>query len=1440
MNSNVRTSILPFGYNKRTNSYRFSLCIDLNPNSIAANNSELLKNLQHFFRNYATTVFPLLCGASKERIFLEFKDRELALSEENLCFPKGIINQVPSCWKDFLAKCDDKKNQSTYTVADSGLDIGVDKVTTYFESKDKVLPDPQQVREKVVAAFQQFAGAPGFNAQDSAKKAEKFNGLLEAAIEQFDGEIKNITSKFQGISDFAERQNQLEFKNFQLAMLTDMPRSIFGAVECMLEAWSFLDSNNVLQRIMGKTIDFEVHEKAFHGIADKEVFNLRLGTGKIPLEQDTSVVWEHLTTPVRLYKKEQLMIVVESSEITDEILLESKNYDVSGKLIGLNAIKNQVKDYLRILNDPSKKESEKFAIRRRLIALDTAALTIGINTYNRALSSILESEAKLERKLLAAYAANEKNAPPNFLYRIRKGYRFAVKSNFSDDLTPIGQRKNILKLNGKMLQLPEELAMEELAISTGTGTHAIVPEVSNNGNKLVNKVIQDEAMLNWFGENTSLPSIFSVQEDETNFEPTMSEGSTGDSTRIVSEAVSNFYQEDYVLKGVTYEKIGTQNGLNITPEGKPILITYSIEGVKNKKLIYGRSYQLVITPQYKNGWGIPYDKLPSLDKEDARHYYSTVENFVFKRNEPVKPVEFYLLEPLVDVDGMPVNDRDGELVDHLVIRNYANKDDDEVYKTVQKSVRYILPPAISFQQAFWYHKIFDMSPVESYKWYLKYHFPKVLDGQKRDEKFNLNSLERYSLDDLEEVLEGSTEMRAYYLDRWFIPNHWERDKIINYLPDPLSKGFRLEFFLDKLKTIKAPEYEQYEQLEFYFSGKYPKISAWKIIICDYRGEDNYVEMDDEEITIRVEKGKELYLSARTILDEVYESQFETFGNYNDYTKFGNNDLLTPAMDFSVVHATQRPLVRPKFNNLLHAHKTIDTTDLKLVLTTNLEQTASYFDKADILRLLDDTLPTGVVELYSKWEEYKDDPKHIVVDDWTPDKPINNVNLKVYSAKKGESIAVYESRVDLSKQIAGMENSFNKIGSDRNYFKNYATDLELSYDLHETKYLEKYYWIKNKSKFTGYYPKQWGTEEHGENKEYNKSKEYFNRLSATPFLVRVLNSKKPLSPVIADRNINIISVNEEWKDKKTFYRKSAMNRLRIYFERGRLSSGKGERIGFVLNEPQSVYNDEFVAKGLVSIVGRDIISDQVKPYDGLFRNEDVLLTKSNFITHDPHNLRDDISEEKVGDLESFDPKYISELGLMTYLPKFDKKLNLWYLDIEIDVNDSQGRELHSPFLRFSLVHYQEYSINYNGPGGADIKRDCRISEVLTSRFVYIFPTTNIKLSYDNGCVKVQLSVDSTSLKHSTSVTSKFYMVVRHALQNGIKWTVADREKRDDGLAFVQIVNASAELEFIKYSNTQYQVVIIETEDWGNDIDHSFDALIENRKSRIVHLNVFQLS
>lgn len=1499
----IRTSILPCGHidktvnGKNIGFYRFSLCIDLNPTEDL---SELTiptrKGLETFLRNYQMIYKKFIEILPGVKIFEKETSKNIQqypriISHNTTEFKiSDLVNQL---WLEFLKNQPSKEEISkkiNFPEKEKQLDISLESTSTLFNSDE--IPKPENFRKLAISAFEKAI---------VGKQASDFN-FLQKTIQETNTAIDNFDNKLNGISDFAQSQNAFQTDKLYKRSLGALVghESIFDSVDSILEVWSFFDSNSLLQRLFGKTIDFEISDVYFDGYLEGELLNLKLFKD-IEKEMDAFVSffgdlafgskfilsWEHLPTPIRIFNKEKLILVDEHEIILKEIpkiKLEASNYDVGGKLIGLKTIRDKFDNYLKILNDKTTPESQKYNIRKQLISLDTAALTIGINAYNSTLTKILEAEKAAEELLLDKYQADEKEEtiPLNYLYRIRKGFRYAVKSNVSEELTPIGKRKvrvkrfNQTTKKHEEVDLPIDLSNDELAISGCSGSHAFLLDDKNN---LIPKVILDEAMINWSGENIGMPSVFSNQENEDNFQNNVDEGSISDSTKIVSERLSHFYVEEYKLKGVNYfsdpEKIKNSVFVKSNTEKKeiPLIIEYSQEGVDNKKLVLGRDYNIILTPEYKNGWAIPFEKLQTLSKENNQKefsksqllnsYYAAITNFTFKRNEPVKPIEFQLQASLSDVTtGKPTYLRQGESLDKLVIRNLSDIDDNKVYKTQQQSIRHILPPAISFQQAFWHNKIFEMTTEESYIWYMKYHFPAE---ENKLMKWNLKGEDVEHLNiicTIEDAIKGSTIMRSIY----------PKDCQINYLPDPLSIGFRFEFYKDKNRLIKAKKYERFEQLEFYFTGKYPKINAWKLILEDINlneSERLSVNLSNEEVTIRLEIGDELFISARTILSADYEMQFETFGNYNDFTRYGNNDLLTPPLEFSLIHATQRPLVRPKFGNIIrpnkgYKEKKIDKTIFETTITSNIEQTGIYYDETGIVRYLEENIPTGNIELYAKWEEYKDDAKHVTTDNWTPNEPINHIDVKKFKHSDKETPATFETAIEVSKQLDTMEATLNKIASDRNDFKNYAVDLKILYDVKETKFIEKYFWIKNKSKFTSYYPKDWGTiDENTANEDEQKllknnfrySKEFFNRLSSEAFLVRILNSKKPNAPIVADKNITLVSVIEDRNSNKTIERTASMNRLRFFFERGRLTSGKGERIGFVLNEPKAKYNNYLVKNDLVSIVGRDIVSDSLKPYDGLFRNEDVLLTKANFVINDPYDLKDFVTSKKSDDLQSFSPKYVKELGLMTYLPKFDKKLNLWYLDVEMDINDDKGRELHSPFLRFSIVHYQEHSFNYNLDTENDITKDCRVSEINKSRYVYILPSRNIKIEYgkifineyDHGYVIPKLSFDISTVKGNLKENvveneSKFYLLIRHKRTADIKWYMADKDKVDDGNAFYPI-NTRKDVEkmyFKYYTNTNYQIVILETEDWGNDNDISFDQLIENKNSRIIHVNTFEIN
>lgn len=1472
MENHVLTSVLPFGYKNGNENgkgkYRFSLCIDLNTDFDKIENNDSKKFIT-FTKTYETLINQIL-----EKIQFKINNETVYKQEINYCFQNEFVSNVSEVWRKFLNAPD---GFSTAENANPEFKPNPLKLSTnnQLESifKGDVIPNSKLIHELLVASV---------NTESNNLVLGTVTEVETNKVVLLDQIVSDFTKKLDGINQFA-----LDYNSIQVGKLRDnfsnKNQSLFDSVNKVFDIWTFIDENIILQRLFGKTIDFEISEKYLEKFKDGDMIKLSVAFSG---DLETDYTWQHLETQCKLFKSQHLIIVDEEPSYNITKKLEATNYDVGGKLTSLIGIKDKFQEKINLLRDPKSKESEKYLIRKELIQLDTACLTLGINVYDSTFKSIID----LENKIIGGITNNKGNTERFtrsdskiiYLKDVNNGYRIAAKcnSNIDSKVTALGQREVNLKLSGlnfSIRQLPDEFKTQYFAINTNTGTHALVED--ENSKTLMKKTLTDPAIFTWSGENLGMPSVFSVQEDDTNFESTIDEGGIEESTRFVMEYFSNFYAEDYQLIGmklINDDDKSTGHSfikLNTNPEKAKILLEYAHPKEGNKKLLFGRSYSLYLTSEYKNGWAPSLEQIEKIkqNKNIPYDYNLKLNSFIFKRNEPVKPIEFQLQEPLTrkteeDYNGTKVEKtvafykRDGELCDKLVIRNYSKKDKDKICKTKQKAFRHILPPSISFQQALWHNKIFEMEHSESYRWYMKYHFPAV-EGKdymkwSHGEWKKDPTGRKYTLS---EAIEGSTQMREYYPDKWYLPDAWERDEIINYLPDPLSIGFRFDFFKDTKRLIKDEKYEQFEQIEFYFSGKYPKINAWRIILEDYNSNDGElfeVDFNNEEIIIRLDKGEELFVTARTILSENYEKELETYGNYNDFTRYGNNDLLTPPLEFSLVHATQRPLVRPVFNNLLKTYKKQDSSIIDIITTATIEQTGTYRDTAGIIHYLEGNVPTGNVEVYAKWEEYKDDPKHLLtdLDNWTPNDPLNRIDNINFENQKYELPAIFETSVEISKQLTNMEATLNKIATDRNEFKNYATDLQFTYDVRETKFIEKYFWIKNKSKFTAYFPKEWGTIDADSNKEeekklleedYHYSKDLFNKVSADAFLVRILNNKKPNIPKLAAKNMTLVSVVEDCLSSKGIIRKSSMNRIRLFFERGRLSSGKGERIGFVVNESKSKYNDYLVDNDLVSLVGRDIVSDSIVPYDGLFRNDDVLLTEANFLKKDPYEMKDFVSNENSYDLESFSPKYVEDLGIMTYLPKFDKKLNLWYLDIQMDINIKNGQELHSPFVRFSIVHYQEHSFNYNKEVETKIALDCRISEISKTGFVYVLPTRKIELEVDNHSVITSIELDVSSLKHGLNgIESKFYALIREKKKWEVKWELAKNSKEDD--CFKRITHNSSlikseenKLDYEKSIFKDYQVVILETEDWGNINDTSFNNLIENKNSRIIQVNTFEL-
>lgn len=1424
----ITTTVLPFGLSEDGGSFRFSVCIDL-VSSYADDTKPIYENLLIFLLRYG------IQEEGKESIHQNLvKGLEFSLisesSEETLtgraCFQEAFGN-VRKYWTHLLY------SGQTERIGNISTKIPERKVGAYQQNDiaktpielflKKDTPNPHAIVEKLISSF---------GKADSLESQQLYEEISEG-FNQLTGHLEDLNDKLSGIDRFSFARNQSQsFKLFERIDLESGNKHIeeYYSTDRILTTFSFLDGNFLLQRLFGTVIDFEIDAKAVRDLLPVSgKFSLRINDTKglfnqILTDEATNlslVSWEHLVVPmeyISISGKGEVILVQRDTEWSKRQSIYAENYDKGSKLKSLTALRERLGEFEENLKK-APNESSRQAIVRELIKIDSLALTRGMNLYFDDLDQRFGNMHNPTQPITTALIEKE----------ITRGHRYAILNSKGNGFISLGSRKVELKDEKNLsIPLPKAFQSQQFAAHADTAMHSLQEEIKDGQPTGILQpiLLVDNAILTWSGENIGFPSLFSNPEDETNLPTTENEGSVSDATDIVTKTFLKFYNEVYFPRSVTYKgtiknrhRMRGEEAIQIDEEvPKPVTIKYMLD--INAKLLLGRKYQSCYVPEYKNGWGVEWngkknDKGRPIEI-GAFDFLEAGQNFIpfeFKRNEPVKPVALYLKEPLRRLwppyprgphqQNIAADGREGESLHHMVIRNYS-KNPSDITRTKQESFRYIVPPSISFEHAFWHDQIFSMPREDSYKWYRKYHFP--VAGSE------VNSI----------------EMQEFYLD----------DLRLNYLPDPLTKGFRMEFFSNKTRTHKAEEYREAEQLEFYFSGTYPKINAWRLILKEEEAGKPWVSYKNEQITIRIRKGEEIFATIRTILHERYENELETFGNYNEYTRFGANDLLTPPLHLSFVHAVQRPLLTPTLQNVLRCHKDMGRTGVTLQITAWTEQLGTYLTEGGIRRFEDDSLPTGRLDLFAKWEEYIDDPSHLLSeeDNWTPDKPVNMINTqRFYPKEEGETAPAFESTVEWSEeQLHYMEASMNKIANDSHEAKNFATDLTFTYDVRSTKYLEKWCWLKNKSKFTSYYPAGWGQEDEQKEGAAEKKKDIFNRISSTPLLVTFLNNCKPLPPKIAARGINLVAVTEDITNGTQFKRTTRMNRLRFYFERGRFSSGKGERIGFVINDPTSPYNDYFIENGMVGAVGKDILSDVDKPFDGMYRSEKVFLQISHFVLTDPYDLKD-TKGNKTDDLESFLPQYIPQLGLITFAPKIDKTLNLWYFDVELDINNRGGKELHSPFLQFSLVNYQAHSIDYNSlPSSANPFLDCRFSEVVSSGFVYIMGSRTLLVDKKEGEFQLQIRLDSTSLKGGPmSKENKFFAVLQQRNENEIRWLIEEGQ-----ILHLVLPNAvgKTSISYKNLRNLEYRFLILETEEWGNPNPTSLTSLLNDKDVRIVGVQI----
>jgi hypothetical protein len=827
-------------------------------------------------------------------------------------------------------------------------------------------------------------------------------------------------------------------------------------------------------------------------------------------------------------------------------------------------------------------------------------------------------------------------------------------------------------------------------------------------------------------------------------------------------------------------------------------IPAEFEKGETPKLRFNNAYSFIVNQEYLNGWGLPLVNEKNSDKQ------LTINDIIINNKSAYlpDPISFLSSEnkraPIL-VHKRDVNQELGKpsllekpSLEHLVIRS-DNSDDKKQFS----DERHILPPKIDIETAFWHGLLSppNLSPSDSFDLKTRSNCPYINEkdrNSKENKKKRCPECNKMSYC-------GGTQLKDFYPSDSFSPP---------YITDPTVFGVDIKFYWewddDEKKGIKCIGLQD----SIKFNGNAGVGTKSYLIVANGSKSESLIENHPNRnfIEFCLKKGAQLFAIFTNLLTPdginhltkgVWIKQFnfllknhKEFGifhkdvkslsiNESNKIELLNSQILEQTNIPKVVrltHAVKEPLITPeviKITSTPKDHKFIEHINdwlkekeyqrFKVGINvisnrvdksnpehsvigstfTKVELTA-HFERLDAIRkieFLKDIIPTGALELWMRKEEFIDNPEQIVL---TSKSDANHIPSEpVVGFKNQENVFNLDYKIefsnDLMSQLKNLKN-IEDIDSVSDVFRSLITKLNLHYDFKTTKFEEREYFLKDISKFKGYFTDE-KLNDLDKLEEYSlpKVKNVMRDLetdSKFRFKVIVLNNSQPTKPDVAFAVTTIQETRSNPSSQKTISIQKG-NIVTIYLKRGRLKSGKDERVGVIV-DADSLYNKLFKDNELISKAGKDIVSDRYSNRSQYLQYGDIIIPE--------------INEYKAG----FD----NELGIYHFLPKFDVEKQLWKFEVELDIKTVDGKQLHNPFINFSIVHFQPFSINYNDKTAdaslLELKNDCRISDVENSTWCYLLPERKLSVFFDKpslfdayGEVDLTVSFDHESLHHFNS-------------------------------------------------------------------------------------------
>lgn len=509
---------------------------------------------------------------------------------------------------------------------------------------------------------------------------------------------------------------------------------------------------------------------------------------------------------------------------------------------------------------------------------------------------------------------------------------------------------------------------------------------------------------------------------------------------------------------------------------------------------------------------------------------------------------------------------------------------------------------------------------------------------------------------------------------------------------------------------------------------------------------------------------------KTELHEDVKAHYEYLGNYIDEMNRRKADPTAAKdnLDKCVIG------LRPEKDTLNKSTK--GSTLMNIEIVARIERLDAVHENL----FLQEAIPTGELELWMRKEEFIDNPGYLVLDpsrggdkkddailNHIPDEPVlpfyveedndekkrgNNSKVSIVYNEKNEfsvdnKIAFTASILKQLKtplsanDLADCDIQHLQKDTIKNPFTHTISRFNLLLDAKTTKFEEREYYIRNYTKYRGYFTdKPRGASDadaKADTDTYSRPKAtdvklISNTQLSARFKAILLNNDNPSKPEVQYAVTTIAETRTE--NRHTTTSKQRGNIVTVYLKRGRLTSGKDERVGIFIYYTGGRYFSVLNNPGLISKVGRDIISDLKGPRNQYLLEDQIVIP--------------DVDENV------YDARFDKELGMYHFLPQFDIDKQLWKFEVHFNIKDADGCEMHNPFIQLSMVHYQPFSINYARNTVStlkEMKQDCRLSEIEVSTWCHLLPERNVLavfskpfLYFGKVELEITLSCDTDSL------------------------------------------------------------------------------------------------